>query len=312
MKKVLITGGAGFIGANFTQRFLDLGHSVHLIDQPEANLWRLEKIKDKINTHFIDLKDYEKLESFIFELKPDIIIHLAAYGTYPGNQKDIKKTIETNILGTINLVNACSKINFDCLINTGSSSEYGIKDKPMQENDLLEPDNLYGVAKAAATMYCQHMAKKLDLPIAVIRPFSVYGYFEEKERLVPTVIKACLENSQLNLSSSNSVRDYIFIEDLIDGYLTVIENIQNNKGEIFNLGIGEQKKISEVVEIVKKITQSPVEPQYGQVKAAQAEPKNWIADISKMKSLGWQPEHNLDQGLEKTIAWFKQNLSLYK
>ena len=313
MKKILITGGAGFIGANFTYKFLDLGYNVHLIEKKESNLWRLEGIKDKLGLHFVDLKNYDELESLITRLKPQIIIHFAAVGTYPRKQQELKAMVETNLLGTINLVNACSKINFQCFINTGSSSEYGIKDKPMKETDLLEPDNPYGITKAAATMYCQYIAKKSDLPIVTIRPFAPYGYFEEKERLIPTVIKSCLMNRELKLSSPKSVRDFIFIEDLIEAYLLAIKNIRAIKGEIFNLGTGKQSTIAKVVRTIKKITHSTIKPKYGQVKPVQAEPKNWVADISKIKKiLNWQPKYDLEEGLKKDIKWFEKNISVYK
>jgi len=311
-KNVLITGSGGFIGANFTYKFLDLGYNVHLIEKKESNLWRLKNLKDKIKINYINLKDYNKLEKFILKLKPQIILHFAAYGTYPKKQKDIKNTIDTNLLGTINLVNACSKIKFKCFINTGSSSEYGIKEKPMKENDLLEPNNLYGITKAAATMYCQNAARKLGLPIITVRPFAVYGYFEEKERLIPTVIKSCLMNKELKLSSPESVRDFIFIEDVIEAYLLAIKNIQKIKGEIFNLGTGKQSTIAEVVRIIKKITNSTIKSKYGETKIAQSEPKYWVTDISKIKNiLNWQPKYNLEEGLRKNIEWFKENVPLY-
>jgi len=312
-KNVLITGGAGFIGANFTYKFLDFGYNVHLIEKKESNLWRLKDIRERIGLHYVDLKNYNKLESLITKLKPLIILHFAALGTYPRKQQEVKEMIETNLLGTINLVDACSRINFECFINTGSSSEYGIKDKPMKESDLLEPDNPYGITKAAGTMYCQYMAKKLNLPIVTMRLFAVYGYFEEQARLIPTIIKACLKNSGLKLSSSNSVRDFIFIEDLISAYLKAINKIKKIKGEIFNVGSGKQNTIDEVVKVIKKITYSTTKPQYGQVELAQYEPKNWVADISKIKNrLGWQPKYNLEEGLKKNIEWFKKNLSFYK
>ena len=123
MKRVLITGGAGFIGANFVRKFFKLGHDVYVIDRRESNFWRLEDIKNKIKIHCVDLKNYEKVESFILKIRPQIILHFAAYGTYPRIQKDIKLTINTNLLGTVNLVNAVSKIKFNCFINTSSSSE---------------------------------------------------------------------------------------------------------------------------------------------------------------------------------------------
>ncbi len=311
-KKILITGGAGFIGANFAYKFLDLGYNVNLIEKKETNLWRIEEIKEKIKINYLDIRNYDELEPFIKKLNPEIILHFATYGAYQAKQQDVKKTIDTNLLGTVNLINTCSKIKFKCFINTGTNSEYGIKDKPMKEDDLLEPDNLYGITKAAATMYCQYIAKKLDLPIVTMRPFAVYGYFEQKERLIPTVIRSCLANTQLKLSSPDSVRDFIFIEDVISTYLVAIKNIQKIKGEIFNIGTGKQNTIEEVINLVKEITHSKVRPEYGQIKPTQYEPKNWVADISKIKRLlNWQPEYNLEKGLQKNIKWFKRNISLY-
>lgn len=313
MKKVLITGGAGFIGANFVYTFLDLGYQVFVIERKEANLWRIDAIKNKINIYHVDLTDYKALEDFILKLQPNIILHFATYGAYQAKQQDIKTTIDTNLLGTINLVNACSKIKFDCLINTGSSSEYGVKNKPMKETDVLEPDNLYGITKSAANQYCQMMAKKFNFPVVTIRPFAVYGYFEEKERLVPSIITSCLKNTTLKLSSPDSVRDFIFIEDVMDAYVSAIKNIEKIKGEIFNVGRGEQYTISDVVTLVQKITGSKLKPQYHQTKAAQTEPKTWVADISKAKKLlHWKPNHTFEQGLKKDIDWFKNHLSLYE
>ncbi len=312
MKKVLITGGAGFIASNFVRKFLKLGYKIYIIEKKGSNFWQLEDIKNKIKINYIDLKNFPKLESFIIKTKPQIILHFAAYGTYPRKQQDVKMMIDTNLLGTINLVNALRKIRFECFINTGSSSEYGIKNKPMREADLLKPNNLYGVTKAAATMYCQYMAKQYDLPIVSSRLFAVYGYFENRERLVPTIISSCLKNEKLKLSSPSSVRDFIFIEDIINAYLKIIENIQRIKGEVLNLGTGKQIDIAQVVSLIKKITNSRIKPEYNQIKPAQTEPKNWGADISKIKRLlNWQPQYSLEEGLKKDIRWFRKNISVY-
>ena len=313
MKKVLITGGAGFIGSNFVRKFLELDYEVYIIEKKESNLWRLEDIKNKIKINYINLEDFSRLKSFIIKTKPKIILHFATYGAYQSWQQDTKLTINTNLLGTVNLVNACSKINFDCFINTGSSSEYGIKDKPMKENDLLEPVSLYGITKSATTMYCQHVAKKYNLPIVTFRPFGVYGYFEAKKRLIPTIIKSCLKNEEFSLSSPNSVRDFVFIEDMMDAYLKAINNIQSIKGEILNLGTGKQTRINEAVDLIREITNSNTKPQYGQERIAQYEPKNWVADILKIKRLlNWQPKYSLKEGLKKDVEWFKKNIYVYE
>ena len=118
---------------------------------------------------------------------------------------------------------------------------------------------------------------------------------------------------KLNLSSPNSVRDFVFIEDIIDAYLTIIKNIEKVKGEIFNIGTEVQTTIDGVVNIIKEITHSTIKPKYGQIKSVQIEPKNWVVDISKIKkTLNWQPKHKLKEGLEKNIKWFKKNIYLYK
>lgn len=312
-KKVLITGGAGFIGANFVYKFLELGYQVFVFERKETNLWRIKNIKNKIKLCSPNLLDYNKTEKIIFKIKPNIVVHLAAYGAYQKTQQEIEATVNTNLIGSINLINACNKVGVDCFINTGSSSEYGIKQKPMKEDDLLEADNLYAITKAGVTMYCQMMARKFNFPVAIVRPFAVYGYFEEKERLIPTIIKSCLKNKNIELSRPNSVRDFIFIDDLISGYLAIIKNIEKIKGHIFNLGSGRQYKIKDVAELIKNITQSKSKTIYGKIKIAQTEPKNWAANIFKAKKmLKWQIKYNLEQGLKKNIAWFKENISLYE
>jgi nucleoside-diphosphate-sugar epimerase len=312
-KKVLITGGAGFIGANFVYKFLELGYKVFVFERKEANLWRINKILDKINMYSPNLLDYDELGKIILEIKPDIVLHFATYGAYQGSQQDINLTIDTNLKATINLINACQKVGVECFINTGTNSEYGIKQKPMKEIDVLEPDNLYAITKTASTYYCQMMAKNFNFPVVTIRPFAVYGYFEEKERLIPTILKSCLTGSELKLTRPNSVRDFIFIEDLMNGYLHVIKNIKNIKGQIFNLGSGKQTKIKDVVSIAKKNTGSKIKPVYGGMKKVQTEPKNWVSDISKSKKiLKWKPAYSLEQGLLKNIEWFKENLEFYE
>lgn len=313
MKKVLITGGAGFIGANFVYKFLDLGYNVFVFERKEANLWRIGKVKNKIKFYHPDLTNQIETEKIISKIKPDVVLHFAAYGAYQSFQQDINLTIDTNLKGTINLINACQKIGVQCFINTGTNSEYGIKYTPMMETDILEADNMYAITKGAATMYCQMVARKFNFPIVIMRPFAVYGYFEEKERLVPTIIMSCLTSARLELSCSDSVRDFIFIEDLIDGYLSAIENIKKIKGEIFNLGTGKQNTIEGVVKTAQKITGSKICPVYDQKEMAQTEPKTWVSDISKAKEkLGWEPKYSLENGLKKNIEWFKNNLSLYE
>ncbi|WP_143156701.1 NAD-dependent epimerase/dehydratase family protein [Caldanaerobius fijiensis] len=311
--KYLITGATGFIGANIVRSFLDENNEIHIIVRETSNLWRLNDIVKDIIIHYCDINDSDKVERVISALKPDIIIHNAIYGGYPF-QKDSMKIINTNFLGTVNLLNACIGYGFKCFINTGSSSEYGGKNKPMSENDLLEPIDDYGVAKAAATLYCQSIARRYNLPVFTLRLFSPYGYYEEPTRLIPYIITSCLRNEDIKLSNPNPVRDFIFIEDVIEAYKTVIKNAQYlTHGDIFNIGTGKQYTVKEVFETIKEIIGYNKEPLWGTAEGRVSDTfKIWKADVTKSKEkLGWEATHSLKEGLTKNINWFTNNLKLY-
>jgi nucleoside-diphosphate-sugar epimerase len=310
-KRVLITGCTGFIGANLARELLKLGAEVHILARATSNKWRIGDILGYVRESYVDLLDCEKLEKIVFNMKPEIVLHTATYGGYPF-QKDVSQVIQTNIMGTVNLVNACSKVGFDIFVNTGSSSEYGIKDSPMRETDLLEPNNDYGVSKASATLFCQAKAKSERLPIVTLRLFSPYGYYEEPTRLIPSVIVACLRGENPKVSSPDPVRDFIFIEDVINIYMRVIKT-SDIDGEIFNIGYGKQQSVGGVVNKIVGLIGNNVRPEWGNVPKRANEPNVWQADITKAKDvLKWEPKYSLEKGLHKTVKWFVENMALYE
>src|SRR4030042_697643 len=132
-KKVLITGANGFVGANLTRAFLKTGAQVHIFTRKDSNKWRIADVPNDLKQYTVELLDYPVLEKNILNIKPNIILHTAAYGGYLF-QKEDRKILESNFMGTVNLINACKMIDFEIFINTGSSSEYGIKSKPMKES----------------------------------------------------------------------------------------------------------------------------------------------------------------------------------
>lgn len=310
-KIVLITGATGFIGSCLTHRLVSMDYDIHIIKRGQSNSWRIKDILKRVILHNIDLVNSNALEKLVRDIKPDIIFHMATYGGYPF-QKDINKIIWGNIVGTVNLLNACSKIEFDIFVNTGSSSEYGLKSKPMSEVDILEPINDYGAAKASATLFCQVKAKSERLPIVTLRLFSPYGYYEAPTRLVPSVIMSCLKGKNPEVSSPNSVRDFIFIEDIIDAYMKVIET-SDISGEIFNIGYGKQHSVREVVNKIVKLTENNVLPEWGSVPKRAIEPNIWQANITKARAiLKWEPKYSFEKGLAKTVKWFMEHMALYE
>ncbi len=310
-KKVVITGGTGFVGANLVRKLVGLGYSPTLLIRKKSNLWRLKDIVSKVNLVKTDLLNYSLLKKDMSKIKPDYIYHLAVYGANQSTQRDTQELVRFNILGTLNLLSVCCDYGFKYFINTGSSSEYGIKNQPMKEDDLLQPSNFYGVTKSSVTHMASIFSKTHHLPLVTLRIFSPYGYFEDKMRFMATIMINAVKNKDIQLSNPNYVRDFIFIDDLLNAYIYFL-NGKNYYGEIFNIGSGEQTKIGEVVKLVESISKKKLKVKWSIHKSNQVEPKIWQADIHKAKSeFNWQPTINLVDGLKLTYNWFLRNINLY-
>jgi len=311
-KRILITWATGFIWSNILRRLVSEWFTdIHIFSRKDSNYFRINDIRDKINIHTVDFLDEIEVNTTIKKIQPKIIFHLAtAWAAVWKDPITIKELYNFNVLWTINLINACKKYGFDYFINTGSSSEYGQKNEPMHEKDILEPNNDYWVTKASTSLYCSYIGKKEQLPIYTFRLFSPYGYYEEKRRLIPTLLLNYIEWVSPNLSSPNSVRDYTFIDDVVNYYLN-IDKIVWDFGWIYNIANGKQYSIGQIVEIVKNIAHSEKEPIYGIVSIKQNEPKYWLAENKKTISTFWLPETPIEIWLQKSFEWFKRNKYLY-
>lgn len=309
-KTILITGVTGFVGSNLFRRLSNSGADLHVITRESSNLWRIGDLINDVKRFTPDLTDFDSIKKVIHEINPDIIYHLATYGGNP-RQDNFRQIIESNFFGTVNLINACKETGFDLFVNTGSSSEYGIKTVPMKENDLPEPRNNYGISKIASTLYCQSVALNENLPVVTLRLFSPYGDFEDSSRLIPSVILSCLRGKNPEISSPEFVRDFIYVEDVIDLY-EQLSDADTISGNIFNAGSGKQHTVGEVVDTIIKITGNQVKPIVGLPQRWPNEPKAWQADMSKtFKSLNWEPKYTLDAGLTKSVEWFENHQHLY-
>ena len=308
----MITGASGFIGAHLTRLFLESGSTVFVLKRGKTPSWRLQDIMDDIQQENIDLRDASAVEKSLRCIKPDIICHAAIYGGYPSQQQE-NEMFETNCLGTVNLVNACVRDGLELFIHAGTSSEYGIKNQPMSEDHVCRPHTPYGVTKAFATTYCQMKALTEGLPITTLRLFSPFGPYEVETRLVPTLILSCLQDKDPRLSSPANVRDFIYIEDVLDAFKKVILHKDRCAGQIINIGQGCQHTVGDVARLVQRLTRTRAQLRWGEMENPRREVPVWQADIRKAKELlDWQPAHDLEQGLTKTIAWFRDHLTLYE
>lgn len=307
----LITGSSGFIGSVLLRRLLKQKESVHIILRKQSNTWRINDLFKKVIVHNSDLTNLDELKSIIKDSKPNVIYHLAANGAY-SYQNNADQIIQTNILGTWNLLQACNAIKYELFVNTGSSSEYGFKKFAMRETDILEPASYYAVTKCAQTLLCSHIARQEKRPIVTIRPFAVYGPYEEPKRFVPTLMNALFLNKKMSLVSPETARDFIYIDDIIDAYLKINE-LKNNSGEYFNIGTGIQSTIKNFVEISIKITSKNIKLKWGNMENRNWDTDNWVSDISKAKQLlNWVPKTNLEEGIKLTWNWFQKNQQFYE
>ncbi|HBB76896.1 MAG: hypothetical protein A3J18_02540 [Candidatus Levybacteria bacterium RIFCSPLOWO2_02_FULL_40_18] len=310
--KYLVTGATGFVGSNIVRALIKKGEKVTIITRDKKLNWRLRDIIKEFDVHQLDLV-IDDLVPSLKKIRPDYIFHLAAYGVLP-NEKNTKKMIDVNLKGAVNLINAASKNPFKLFVNTGTSVEYGVKNRKMRETDVLTPINDYGVTKAAATLYGQRMGIKEGLPIVNFRLFTPFGKYEDKTRLVPSVILSALRNEPIRVSVPTTVRDFVFIEDVVNAYLRVTK-LSFEPGEIVNIGSGKQHSIEQIVSLILKITKSYSEVEWGSVKKQDRfiEPEKWEADISRAwQILKWEPKYSIEQGLEKTIKWYSKNQKLYE
>src|SRR5262245_50417003 len=153
-RQVLVTGAAGFVGASLVRRLLDKALRLHAVLRPGTSLWRLAGIEDAIERDTVEVCDADAVNEVVRRIRPEWVFHLAARGAYSW-QSDAREMIDTNILGTVNLVDACLRHGTSTVINTGSSSEYGPRDHAPDEDEALRPTTDYGVTKAAATWWCR-------------------------------------------------------------------------------------------------------------------------------------------------------------
>lgn len=307
----LVTGATGFVGGALTRRLVELGREVHILTRAESDTWRLAGIEDRVVRHVVDLSDAATLDRVVAEVKPQVVYHLATYGGF-ASQRDTDAIFAANLTGTINLLRACEKVGFDCFVNTGSSSEYGTKKEPMREGDIPEPLGDYGVSKVAASLHCRSEALQKGLPVVTLRLFSPYGPWDDPKRFIPYLLATLLRGETPRLSTPYSVRDWVYIDDVLDLYLKTDE-LAKCRGEIINVGSGSQSSLGEVVALAERLAGTGARAAWGGVASQRVEPTCWVADIGKAKALlDWEPQTGLAEGLEKTVDWMREHLSLYR
>jgi len=307
MKRVVITGASGFIGANLTRRLIREGHETHLLLRSAHQLWRLEEILGHVHCHEAALEDRETVSRVIHAIRPDWVFNLAAYGAYP-SQTSVERMVSTNLLGCAALVEACAQVGIEAFVQTGSSSEYGYKDHASSEDERVQPNSHYAITKVAATHYCQLAAHLHDLNIVTVRLYSIYGPYEEPTRLIPTLIAYGTRGQLPPLVSPWVARDFVHVDDAVEAILQVATTKPARGGVVYNICSGTQSRLDSVVATVRKRMNIPAEPVWASMQPRSWDTDTWFGSPDLMaQQVGWRSKLDLEAGLTITIEWFKAN-----
>jgi nucleoside-diphosphate-sugar epimerase len=305
-QRVLITGANGFIGSHVVERLVKEKAEVSVIVRESSDLWRLDEFQKNIDIYKTDLRNLDLLSKTVMQIKPDYIFHCGAYGV-DGRQKDFFEAAQANIFGTMNLIHSLKNIGCKKFINVGTCMEYGNKQKIIQEDALLEPDSIYGSTKASATIIAHQMAVNYDIDLVTLRPFGVFGEKEGSHKFFPYIILSMLEDKQVNLTPCEQYRDYCYIENVVDGFVLASQNNATKNG-IYNIASGDIHKLKYFVDMINNEMPSSKLPNYGALPYRENEVWRQQPDISKIRNhIKWEPKISLQEGIAKTITWYKQN-----
>jgi len=305
-RRVLVTGGSGFVGANLVRRLLADGHAVHLLVRPgRATSWRLADIRRDVELHRASLDDRAAVERAVRRVKPEWVFHLAAHGAYSW-ETDLDRILATNVIGTVNLVRACLGTGFDALVNAGSSSEYGFKTRAPREREWVEPNSDYAVAKVAATHFCRLTAQRERVKIATLRLYSVFGPWEDPGRLMPAMIVHGLAGTLPPLVDPRVARDYVYADDVSEAFVRAAAKPHPEPGPVFNVGSGTQTSIRRVVDIARRVLEIPERPRWGTMPNRQWDTSAWVSDSRAIRrALGWKPRYTFERGFRQMVAWMR-------
>jgi len=304
-RRVLVTGGAGFIGANLVRRLLADGHEVTAAVRPDTDRWRLRGVKRDVRIMGLDLLDTVATGAAVSDARPDWIFHLAAHGAYSW-QQDPLRIMRVNVLSTVALAEAGRAAGCQAFVHAGSSSEYGFKDHAPSESEALKPNSAYAVAKAAASLYLSQLAATGGLDAITVRLYSVYGPFEEPGRLVPTLIVRGLRGELPPLVNPCVARDFVASDDVVEALLAAARVAHERSGGIYNVGSGQQTTIEQLVNVARTVLTIDAEPDWGSFGERSWDTGTWVADPARARDeLDWWPRIGLGEGLSRTADWMR-------
>jgi CDP-glucose 4,6-dehydratase len=315
-RSAFVTGAYGLLGGWLVKALLERGARVTVLkrDDVGASALVLEGTERLVNVEHGDVCDARLLERLLGEYEVDTVFHLAAQAIVGVANRAPTSTFETNIRGTWTVLEACRRAGVTRTIVASSDKAYGPHDElPYRESLPLEPIYPYDVSKAAADMLARSYWHTFGLPVAVTRFANLYGGGDFNfSRLVPEAILAAIERrAPVIRSDGTPERDYLYVEDAVAAYLAIAEGLGDGglAGEAFNAGHGKPRSVLEVVELICELAGTGVRPDVRGSGAPSGEiSRQWVDSTKLRTATGWEPQIGLEDGLRRTIAWYREHL----
>jgi UDP-glucose 4-epimerase len=308
--RVLVTGGSGFIGSHLVKRLLAEESDV-AVTVRYGNVVKCERLRwcwDRVRVIEADLRNRGALE-VVRAFQPEIVLHLAAYNHVGQSFQQVEECFDVNAKGTANLVDLCGETRR--LVYVSTSEVYGHQaNVPFSEQMEPQPLSPYAITKYAGELYCR-MKQRMEANgrFVLIRPFNAYGPYQSSKAIIPELILNGLRNVPIECTPGEQTREFNFVEDLVDGLVRAATLDRPIEGPI-NLATGHEVAIRDLVRLIAGLTETKVEPRIGALPYRPTEIWRMRGDNTRARDLlGWEPRTSLENGLRKTVAWFRARCS---
>jgi dTDP-glucose 4,6-dehydratase len=311
MRKLLATGGAGFIGSEFVRQGVERGYEIAVVDKLSyaGDIERLKNSEGKITFYKVDVTDRESVGEVFRKERPDIAVHWAAESHVDRSILDASPFLDTNIKGTQVLLDIARQHEIKKFINISTDEVYGDLEEEGQfyETTPLNPSSPYSVSKASADMLGRAYHRTYGLPVITIRPSNNYGPWQYPEKLIPVVILKALNDQKVPVyAKGENVREWLFVSDCAEAVFETVE--KGRAGEIYNVGSGEEKRNIDVVKTILKIL-GKTEDLIEFVKDRLGHDFRYSLNSDRIRQeIGWKPKVQFSEGIEKTVKWYLDNV----
>jgi nucleoside-diphosphate-sugar epimerase len=268
----------------------------------------LVDIKDRITLHSGNLNDCGAMAAVVEHADPQVVFHLGAYTHVGKSWERVDECIQTNIHGTVNLLQALARSGNQRFIYTSTSEVYGDIPVPFREDALVNPNSPYSVSKYSGERFCRMLQRGRGWPIVVVRPFNAYGPAQSPDRIIPEIIVKGLRGERLAMTEGRQTREFNYVADLADGFIRAA-TVPGIEGEVFNIGGGQEIAMRDLAAMILALLGNPIVAEFGALPERPTEIWSMRSDVTKAtERLGLPPARPLAEGLETTIAWYRREL----